>query len=79
MSKDAMRTCPARPAAPRARVWRRNAIGLTVLLAAACDVPTGLPRFENTLALPAPEIDVPVTGVSVATPPVTALRMTLTA
>ena len=39
-------------------------------VAAGCDVPTALPRFENTLALPAPDIDVPVTGTPTPAIPV---------
>ncbi len=38
------------------------ALSLAVVGTAGCDVPTALPRFENVLALPAPDIAVPVTG-----------------
>jgi len=38
------------------------ALWLAVVGTAGCDVPTALPRFENVLALPAPDITVPVTG-----------------
>ena len=43
--------------------------GLAVLLLAltgGCDVPTALPRFENTLVLPAPDMNVPVLGAPAA-------------
>ncbi len=44
---------------------------LGLLASAGCDVPTALPRFENTLALPAPDIGVPVTGAPTPAVPVT--------
>ncbi len=71
MSEDAKR---ARKARPRGRCARGATIGfawLAILGAAACDVPTALPRFENTLALPAPDISVPVTGTAAPAFPVT--------
>ena len=56
----------ARTGPPGARCPRGAAVAaalLTAMVAAACDVPTALPRFENTLVLPAPDVSVPVTGV----------------
>lgn len=46
----------------RTRPWAAAA-ALLLGLSAGCDVPTALPRFENTLALPAPDLVVPVLGV----------------
>lgn len=67
-----MTTCDTRARAQRARKASRSAMWLAVAgIAAACDVPTALPRFENTLALPAPDIEVPALGVPVQTPPAT--------
>lgn len=71
MSKDAMRACAARLGALRAHGTWRAAVMIAALAAAACDVPTGLPRLENTLALQAPEIEVPVTGAAAPAVPVT--------
>lgn len=57
--------------ARRARGAAGAATLLALLASAGCDVPTALPRFENTLALPAPDIGVPVTGFPTAAVPVT--------
>lgn len=40
---------------------------LLLALMAGCDVPTALPRFENTLVLPAPDMNVPVLGAPATT------------
>ncbi|MGH7444211.1 MAG: hypothetical protein ACREKM_05020 [Longimicrobiales bacterium] len=67
-----MTTCHARTGAQRARWASRPALWLVAAsVAAGCDVPTALPRFENTLALPAPAIEVPALGAPVQTPPAT--------
>jgi hypothetical protein len=71
MSKDAWRPCGARPGAPRARRGWTVALVMAAMVGGSCDVPTGLPRLENTLALPAPEIEVPVTGTMTPAIPVT--------
>lgn len=67
-----MTTCDARARAHCARRTSRVVMLLVAAgVAAACDVPTALPRFENTLVLPAPDIDVPALGFPVTTPPAT--------
>lgn len=70
MSEDARKTRDARRRARRARGGAIVALGLALMGSAGCDVPTALPRFENTLALPAPDIDVPVTGAATPAIPV---------
>jgi hypothetical protein len=53
----------------------RRGGGIIALLAAAtlvaCDVPTALPRFDSTFAVPGPEVQVPVVGAPVPAVPVT--------
>ncbi len=70
MSEDARKTREARRPARRVRHATIVALWLTAAGSAACDVPTALPRFENTLALPAPDIAVPVTGAATPALPV---------
>ncbi len=43
---------------------------LALVVSAACDIPTALPRFENTMAVPGPDIQVPVLDVPVPAMPV---------
>lgn len=66
-----MKRREARLRARRARSAAGAAALLVLLASVGCDVPTALPRFENTLALPAPDIGVPVTGFPTAAIPVT--------
>ena len=69
MSEDAMKTRE-----PRRLVRRARGAAIVAWLAmgvAACDVPTALPRFQNTLALPGPDVLIPVTGTSTPAAPVT--------
>ena len=70
MSEDARKTRDARLTARSVRGMAIVALWLAAVGTAGCDVPTALPRFENTLALPAPDIAVPVTGAATPATPV---------